>query len=89
MIIYEVGCEIAYNYYKENGKEGLCEANDLGKKWLFAGGDPEEVEVGGYSITVDKETGKIEPFILPDMKNFELLDKAIPLDIPSEYVFKK
>ena len=88
MIKYEEGCKIAFEYYKKKGKEGLCEVNDLGNRWLFAGGDLEEVEVGGYSITVDKETGKIEPFILPDMKNFELLDKAVPLEIPSEFAFK-
>lgn len=88
MIKYEDGCKTAFDYYKKHGKKGLCEAHDLGDSWLFAGGDPDSVEDGGYSITVDKETGKIDPFILPDMDNFKRLDKAVPLIVPDEYKFK-
>ena len=88
MIKYEQGCKTAFDYYKENGKHGLCEANDLGDAWLFAGGDPDAVEDGGFSITVDKESGKIEPFFLPDKENFKRLAKAIPLIVPDEYKYK-
>lgn len=88
MIKYDEACKIAFDYYKKNGKIGLCEANDLGDSWLFAGGDPDAVDDGGYSITVDKGTGKIEPFFLPDKENFKRLDRATPVDIPDEYKYK-
>lgn len=88
MMEFEAGCKIAFDYYRKQGKHGLCEANDLGDSWLFAGGDPDVFDVGGYSITVDKESGKIEPFFLPDKENFKRLDKAIPLIVPDEYRYK-
>lgn len=89
MISFESGCKAAFDYYKEQGKKGLSEANDLGDVWLFAGGDPDVIEDGGYAITVDKENGEIAEFILPDRKNFERLEKAEPVDIPKEYAFTK
>ena len=88
MITFEKGCKIAFDHYKKHGKNGLCEANDLGDSWLFAAGDPEAVEDGGYSITVDKATGKIEPFILPNMENFRRLEKAVQMTVPDEYAYR-
>lgn len=89
MITFEEGCKAAFDYYKEHGKKGLSEANDLGDAWLFAGGDPDVIEDGGCAITVDKENGEIADFILPDEENFERLAKAEPVDIPREYAFAK
>lgn len=89
MISYEAGCKAAFDYYKKIGKKGLCEANDLGDSWLFAGGDPDAIEDGGYAITVDKKNGDVAEFILPNRKNFERLAKAVPVDIPKEYAFTK
>lgn len=89
MISFEKACKIAYDYYKEHSKKGLGEANDLGDSWLFSGGDPDAIDDGGYAITVDKKSGKVEDFILPNKRNFERLAKAVPEDIPMEYAFKK
>lgn len=89
MLEFEAGCKVAFEYYKEHGKNGLCEANDLGDAWLFAAGDPDVIEDGGYAITVDKESGEIAEFILPNRKNFERLAKAVPEDVPKEYAFTK
>jgi hypothetical protein len=36
----------------------------------------DEVEVGGYGALISKDTGETKPFVLPDEKNFELLDKS-------------
>ena len=36
----------------------------------------DEVEVGGYGAIISKDTGETMPFILPDEKNFDLLDKS-------------
>ena len=87
MMKYDEACKKAFDYYKKHGKKGINEVNDLGESWLFAGGDPEAIDDGGYSITVDKTTGKIEPFILPDKDNFKLLDKAVQMDIPDKYKY--
>lgn len=89
MITFEAACKKAFDYYKENGIKGLCEVNDLGVSWLFAAGDPEVINDGGYAITVDKKSGAVAEFILPNKKNFELLEKAKPVEIPEEYAFHK
>lgn len=36
----------------------------------------DEIEVGGFGTLISKDTGEIKPFILPDEKNFEILDKS-------------
>jgi len=84
---YDKACKAAFDYYAKRGKKGICEVNDLGDAWLFAGGDPDAADDGGYAGTVDKDSGKIAPFILPDRANFKRLQKAVPVEIPKKYAF--
>ena len=82
MVEYGEACEIAYAYYKEVWHvKGLCEAKDLGEKWIFYP-EMEEPFFGDSHITVSKVDGRIEPFILPDMENFRLLENAVVVEIP-------
>lgn len=84
---FEEACKKAMEYFKkEYGDTGLCSIRDLGSKWLFDGSDNEQrVVYGKQGITVDKKTGELELFYLPDETNFELLDDAVDVNIPEEY----
>lgn len=76
---------IAYEYYKECwDTEGLRGAKDLGEKWIFYP-DTSEPFFGDSHITVSKNEGEIELFILPDKENFALLKKAVDVEIPKEF----
>ena len=84
---FELACKKAMEYFKkEYGDTGLCSIKDLGDKCLFDGSDDEQsIVYGKQGITVDKKTGKLEIFYLPDEVNFKLLDNATDVDIPEEY----
>ena len=43
--------------------------------------DSVDVVVGAYNIKIDKLNGTVENFILPNEKNFEILDKACEIDL--------
>ena len=38
-------------------------------------------EVGGYGVKIDKQTGAVERFILPDAQNFALLNRAVRVEL--------
>lgn len=40
---------------------------------------------GKQRITIDKKTGIIKLFVLPDIKKFELLEKAKGTEVPEKY----
>lgn len=84
---FEIACKKAMEYFKkEYGDTGLCSIKDLGDKWLFDGSDKEQsIVYGKPGITIDKKTGEMELFHLPNEKNFELLDAALDISIPEEY----
>lgn len=78
-------CRIAHEYYKECwGAESLSMAKDLGMKWIFYP-EIDQPFFGTNYITIAKADGEIAPFILPDKENFELLKKAIDVEIPEEF----
>lgn len=85
---FENACEKALQYLNnEWGDTGFSSILDLGGKWLFNGINKEKsVVYGKQGVTVNKETGKIELFILPNENNFNLLDLAVDVDIPEKYI---
>lgn len=84
---FKSACEKAMNYFqKEYGDTGFCSIKDLGDRWLFDGASASSGTVyGKQGITIDKKTGEIDLFYLPDDKNFELLEEAVEIVIPEEY----
>ena len=84
---FKSACNKAMEYFKkEYGDTGLCSIKDLGDKWLFDGSDDEQsIVYGKQGITIDKKTGEMELFQLPNEKNFELLGDAVDISIPEEY----
>ena len=84
---FGMACKKAMEYLKkEYGDIGFSSIKDIGDKWLFEGRDAENtVFYGKPGITIDKETGEQGFFLLPDIENFKLLDKAANIEIPKEY----
>ena len=78
------------NYFeKEYGDTGLCLIMDIGDRWLFDGASAQsETIYGKQGITIDKNTGEIDLFYLPNDKNFELLEDAVDIVILEEYKIK-
>ena len=74
--------EKAVTYFKKNNDYSIACALDAGTHWIFYPGKPDVVEVGSKGIKIEKKSGLIEDFILPDDENFELLDRAEKVDIP-------
>ena len=82
---YIDACRIAYEYYQAAWHvRGLCEAKDLGEKWIFYPAS-DEVFFGNSHITVSKRDGRIEPFVLPDVENFRLMKNGVVTEIPEEF----
>ena len=84
---FKSACEKAMNYFqKEYGDIGFYSIKDLGDRWLFDGASEQsETIYDKQGITIDKNTGKLDLFYLPNDKNFELLEDAVDIVIPEEY----
>lgn len=80
-------CEKAMEHFREYYNDtGLAYISDVGDRWVFAGTHPNAaVFYGKQDVSVNKETGELEIFYLPDIKNLDLLDNAKDVEIPEEY----
>lgn len=87
MISFEEACEMTSRFYNEAWEiDRLVRAVDLGERWLIYPAVDALFGVTFYSIS--KEDGSMEPFVLPDSHNFELLDKAVEIDVPDKFLPK-
>lgn len=70
--------EKANNYFLNvyNQKVNKAVVLDAVTHWIFYPGEEEIVEFGVEGVKIEKSSGKMDPFILPDDENFELLDRA-------------
>lgn len=73
--------EIAKRYYQENGSQEITKFYDAEKSWIVFGGRPGQVKIGNSGIAIDKKCGEISGFILPSKENFEILKKAVLIDV--------
>ncbi len=62
-------------FYRTKGTGVIC-ALDAKTHWIFYGGIKGKVEIGGTGIKIEKETGRVEDFILPDSEHFKMLENA-------------
>lgn len=87
-MMFAEACEKAMQYFRDKWNDiGLCSIQDLGDKWLFNGENSEnKVVYGKQGITIDKKTGNISLFVLPDVNNFKILEGAKNIEIPGKYV---
>ncbi len=78
-MIYSEAYSIAKKHFEKFGKD-IDKIFESEHCWLFfpAYNEMELPSVNG--IFIYKESGKIEPIILPDDKNFEIIDKAVEIN---------
>ena len=78
---FKVALDMANVYFQQKGEGAAACALDAGTHWIFYGGEPGVTKVGSAGIKINKVSGVLEEFILPDFENFELLDRAYPVDL--------
>lgn len=85
MTKFETALKAANDYLLE--EEGLpaTKALDAPTHWIFYAVPEGGFSVGNAGVKVDKQTGKLEDFILPDDENFELLDRAQEIELPQQH----
>lgn len=66
----------AKEYFESIGQGTVSCVLDAETHWIFYGGDPKIVEFGSAGIKIEKQSGAVEDFILPDSVNFILLERA-------------
>lgn len=71
----------ALAYFEENGTVGLASALETENYWIFYGGQKGTVAVGKPGIKINRETGELSKFFLPNKENFALLKSAVSIDI--------
>lgn len=76
--------ETAKQYFEAMGVYGIASALDADSCWIIYGGSMEDMEFGGAGLKIMKESGKTEEFFLPDDENFELLEKAVKIELPED-----
>ena len=86
MTDFEDAVKAANEYLLDAEGLPVTKALDAQTHWVFFAVPKEGYAVGNAGVKVDKQSGKLEDFILPDDENFELLDRAKDIDIPPEFV---
>ena len=85
---FEDACKRAYDLLKEDDFIGFYLVVDIGSRWVFFGGDPNEAYYGVRTVSVEKETGKCEWFIVGRDENDKLLSEGTKVDFPIEFNYK-
>lgn len=81
MISYEEAKSKAAQYFLDNEDKPLASALETDGFWIFFGGNEDEIEFGGEGIIINRLSGEVSEFFLPDEENFELLDKAEKIEL--------
>ena len=76
--------EQANAFFQQKGEGTVVCALDAVTHWIFYGGEPGVTQVGSAGIKINRETGEVNEFILPDIDNFELLDQATPVELEED-----
>ena len=84
MTDFESAVKAANDYLLEEEGLPVNKAFDAETHWIFYAVPEEGPGIGNAGVKVDKTTGKLEDFILPDDANFELLDRAKEIEVPPE-----
>lgn len=79
----------AYDYLRKNGLVGIYKLSDIGNSIVAFGGDPKKKLYGCRSVRINKITGESELFGAWLPENEILLDNAIDIPVPKEYLYKE
>ena len=82
----ELACEKAYELLRTDNLRGIYKAKDVGNSYVFYGGNPNEIYYGIRTVSVDKETGRVDWFDIN--ANREVMKNSKDIDIPKEYMYK-
>lgn len=81
MIGYEDARKIAQSHFEAKGGLTLTQAFDAEGLWVFNARKDGALCYGGGSISVDKETGEVAPFLIQVGNNFRLLNRAREMEL--------
>ena len=81
MIDFNKAIELANNYFLKEEGLPVTKVLEADTHWIFYAVPEGEVVIGGAGVKIDKQTGTLEDFILPDDENFELLDRAQEVEL--------
>ena len=79
----------AYEHFEKDSMRGLYAVYDIGDRIVAFGGNPDKKIYGCRSIEVNKISGEIKLFASWMNENEKLLDDAIVLNIPEEYLYRE
>lgn len=86
MITYKQASQIAFDYFEERLKvNGIAEAMETPTQFVFCGGRKNEVNIGGITLTVDKQTAKIAILKFPSKESSLIIKSAKELDVLNEF----
>ncbi len=57
MMKFETACKTAYDMLKSDNFVGFYLVVDIGDRWVFFGGNPDEVYYGVRTVSVEKDSG--------------------------------
>ena len=79
----------AYEHFEKGTMHGLYAVYDIGDRIVAFGGNPNKKMYSCRSVEVNKISGEVKLFASWMNENEKLLDDAIALDIPEEYIYKE
>lgn len=83
-ITYNEALEKAIEYFNTHSQNNkISKALENSEGWIFY--NFIGFKVGAAGIKVDKQSGNISTFILPNKENFELLKNSKEIEVPEEY----
>lgn len=78
-------CQIAKDYFLKNtDKTIISKVYENDKSWIVFG-KSENMEFGGYGISINNETEEISLFTLPSLENFAILEASVKREIPHKF----
>ena len=79
---FEDAVKAANEYLLNEDGLPVSKAYDAQTHWIFYAVSEEGFSIGNAGVKVEKKTGNLADFILPDDENFELLDRANEIELP-------
>ena len=87
MITYKQASQIAFDYFEERlNVNGIAKAMETPTQFVFCGGGRKhEVNIGGITLTVDKQTAKIAILKFSSKESSLIIKSAKELDVLNEF----
>lgn len=80
MISLDKALQIATEYSHANGSPDITKVLEHHDFWIIYGGIKGVRLVGSHGISINKDSGELKTFHLPDDDNFEILEHSKSID---------